>query len=156
MPKYGDDRLQRRRRSQITEWVNLRFDPARRTFLFETPDGIGKDLMNLELPRFYRRMNSRTRLTSSGDALPFSKHCYDLDALFPGADKIAGVAKSEVVKEMQFDRFLETTGMTDLATAIDQRLGLDEAGKQARVDEDIRVSGIAPRAMPPGLLGQGQ
>ncbi len=158
MEAYVGEQLKIEQKDQIVQWVQSDFprQMKERAFVFETPEGVGEDLLNLDLPRFYRRMNGRTILNSSGSPMTFETEyhnpvaiCENLRTLFRGRNRkydstgeIEGYAPSEVAKEMQFHRFIETTGLDDVSKAISQRLGLDEKAKLAQVDTDIRWSGI--------------
>jgi hypothetical protein len=168
LQRYWDERLKIRRRASIKSWAaQLYAPPDRQDFLFETPEGIGMDLMNLDLPRFYRRLNSKSLLSSTGKQAQFKKEYFDLDVLFPidlfpqYEHKIEGAPRAEVAAEvaekLKFRRFLSTTGLDDLSTVIGERLGLvDEQAKVKLVDKDMKSIGILPTTISGSMFGEGR
>ena len=146
LERYWQLRMQKRRRDQVALWLNGNRSADQRAYALETPEYIGMDLLNLDSPRFFRRMNSRDVLASDGTPVKFDRRYFDLDELFPGDEwrrKVeAGLSKAQAAEALPFDRFRTTTGLDDLAANIDLRLGLDDAARQALMRKDI--DNIAP------------
>jgi hypothetical protein len=117
-------------------------DPGRRFYALETPDYLGADFINLDLPRFYRRIGSRELLTSRGDPVRFQPEFLQLDKLFTEQErktlKYIFDFKTEAEAALQFDQFFVTTGLDDFTRSMQEKLLQDAKSRRALLVKQIR------------------
>ena len=99
--KLAKNIIPRRQAEEINQWDHgsLRgpaHDPYRRAYALETSQYNGRDLANLDIPSYYRRIGDRELLDSSGEPVKFLKREFD---------------KAGSRKDLDFDAFFPDTGI---------------------------------------------
>jgi hypothetical protein len=117
-------------------------NPGRRFYALETPTYLGADFLNLDLPRFYRRIGSRELLTSRGDPVRFQPEFFRLDELFAEHErkklKYIFDSKTQAEAALQFDQFFVTTGLDDFTGSMQEKLLPDAQSRRALLVKQIR------------------
>ena len=151
---YWDATLKNSRKDKIGRWLGQpeELRVYNRDYAVETLAYNGADLVNLDIPTYYRRVKSKDLLTSQGEQVKYVHDSFRLANLFPSERERQGVEVKHLIDlddkaeaALAFEHFYPDTGLDVLKTSRAQKLTLDKTMLRQILEKNISSDrGILP------------